>query len=79
MNYVDGTDAAAKMVRNMDERDDQANGVEYSDNRAKVAVVGIREELAAIGASHVYIYRALRAIQILLIVVVVELAIIAVN
>ena len=76
MKFEDAAEAAAKMVIEMDKNDDEANGVEVTENRARLALVGIRGELAAAGAAHVASIRTLRLILLLVFVIALELAII---
>ena len=75
MKFAEAADAASKMVHNLVQRDDEANGVEYSENRTRIAVVGLRQEAAAIGTAQVYIVRALGGIRLLLTVIALELGI----
>lgn len=75
MKLAEAADAASKMVNNLDRRDDEANGVEYTENRTRIAVVGLRQEAAAIGAAQAYIVRALGSIRWLLAVIALELGI----
>jgi hypothetical protein len=79
----DGASNAPAIVRKSDERDD-ANGVSYSDNRVRIAICGMREELGSVAflqghsaASLERLVVALAWTRWLLIIVVVELAVIA--
>lgn len=75
LRIEEAAEAAAKKAEDIDNRADEANGREVTPNRARIAALGIREELAAASVAHLYIYRTLTFIKWTLVAIAIELAV----